>query len=59
MKLLVLALAVALLFTAGESVTDSPLYKHNLCCCATVSTIFFIIEESLHCSELQPTQTTL
>lgn len=35
MKFLVLALAVALLFTAGGSVTDSPLNKHNLCCCAT------------------------
>lgn len=35
MKLLVLALTVALLFTAGESVTDSPLSKRNLCCRAT------------------------
>lgn len=34
MKLLVFALAVALLFTVGESVTDSPLNKCNFCCCA-------------------------
>lgn len=34
MKLLVLALSVALLFAAGQSATDSPLCKHNLCSCA-------------------------
>ncbi len=50
MKLLVLALTVALLFTAGESVTDSPLNKHNLCCCATgTSAISF----SRHCAGAQ------
>uniref|UniRef100_A0A3Q0RMP7 UPAR/Ly6 domain-containing protein n=1 Tax=Amphilophus citrinellus TaxID=61819 RepID=A0A3Q0RMP7_AMPCI len=47
MKLLVLALSVALLFAAGESVTDSPLYKHNLCCCATLS-------EALNCHHCVP-----
>lgn len=31
MKFLVLALAVALLFSAGESVTDSPLNKQRVC----------------------------
>lgn len=35
MKLSLLALTIALLVTAGESVTDSPLSKHNLCCCTT------------------------
>lgn len=30
MKLLVLALGIALLFAAGQSATDSPLCKHNL-----------------------------
>ena len=40
MKLLVLALTIALLFTAGESVADSPLSKHHLCCRATGSWCF-------------------
>lgn len=39
MKLLVLALTVALLFTTGESVTDSPVSKHS-CCCATGKPVF-------------------
>lgn len=47
MKLLALALSVALLFTAGESATDPPLNKHNLCCCATGTSA---ISCSLYCT---------
>lgn len=57
MKLLALALSVALLFTAGESPTDPPLNKHNLCCCATGTSA---ISCSLYCTgtaDLSDTQT--
>lgn len=56
MKLLVLALTVALLFTAGESVTDSPLNKHYHCCCATGRSAFTFI--SLHYTGVQSQQTS-
>lgn len=40
MKLLVLASTITLLLTAGESVTDSPLNKHSVCCCAAGRSTF-------------------
>lgn len=59
MKLLALALSVALLFTAGESATDPPLNKHNLCCCATGTSA---ISCSFYCpgtADLSDTHSTL
>lgn len=47
MKLLALALSVALLFAAGESATDPPLNKHHVYCCAMGTSA---INCSLYCT---------
>lgn len=57
MKLLALALSIALLFTAGESVTDSPQNKYNLRCCADLLSV--LLHRSTIAANLSETQRQL